>query len=248
MSTEETYLTLILPAYCPKGEWWVRVEQLLEVLKRATNSEGLAVRLLICPDGSYASYTQESLNAIERLKQIYPVGVVEYEVNRGKGAALREGVRTAMSDVACQYVIYTDYDIPFTEDSYLAVLDTLLAGYEVVTADRGASYKKHLKGFRRVLSWGSKVLNRLFLDLPVSDTQGGLKGFTREGAKAFLATSIESFLFDTEFIAIATRRKLKITSVPVEVKESGLKLSKMGWRIASRELRHFTKVIKSRWF
>ena len=41
---------------------------------------------------------------------------------------------------------------------------------------------------------------RKVLSMPVTDTQCGLKGFNKKGREKFLATTINRYLFDFEFI------------------------------------------------
>ena len=91
----------------------------LDVYKRQTHFrevERLFSRvrfhLFIVSDGSRRGYEPET---IDRLRQLIPdVCVVDYKPNRGKGYALREAVKRCTSP----YIIYTDYDFPYTNDSF----------------------------------------------------------------------------------------------------------------------------------
>ena len=109
---------------------------------------------------------------------------------------------------------------------------------------RNRSYNQALTPFRKCLSGGLKLLNALLCGLPpeLQDTQAGFKGFNRNGRDAFLHTTVNSFVFDTEFILIAHNRKLKITPVDVKL-NPGMKLSTMGFNVLFRELRYFIKIL-----
>ena len=77
--------------------------------------------------------------------------------------------------------------------------------------------------------------------LPFSDTQGGMKGFNRVGRKIFMQTTIDTFLFDTQFIYKAVRQHADVRAVESEIKR-GLKVSVMGLKVVVRELKNIPKV------
>ena len=77
----------------------------------------------------------------------------------------------------------------------------------------------------------SQFLNKIFLRLPFSDTQSGLKGFNHKGRKIMLSTTIERYLADTELLAVAAKSG-GINIVPCEVSlRDNIVLSKMSARI-----------------
>ena len=114
---------------------------------------------------------------------------------------------------------------------------------------RGADYGRALHPLRKTISKGVRRLNRFLLGMPERylDTQAGMKGFRGEGRRAFLDTTVDTFLFDTEFILLAWDRGLRIDTIPLKLRE-GLSFSKMGWRILFRELRHFLRIMPAHWF
>ncbi|MDO4790048.1 MAG: glycosyltransferase [Porphyromonas sp.] len=233
-------LDIILPAYKPKGEWVKRVQEQTSAIAEQY-SEQLEVSLIISPDGSFSYYSEEVKKQIESLP--WRVRYVSYEKNRGKGFALRSGVEMSDAD----FILYTDYDFPFEPYSYVNVIESLLSGSDAVIAIRRKSYQQRLPVIRKLLSYGSHIINRVVLGLPYTDTQGGLKGFNRQGKEAFLKTNIDSFLFDTQFISIAVRKGLKVDGVPAKVRDEVV-LSRMGMKVLLKELRVLPKVFKSRWF
>src|SRR4051812_49179116 len=102
-------LSIVLPCFNP-------LEDCYEVIKRnyqILSSEDHAIELLIVNDGSNRNfYAEESI----RFFQSYPlIKIISYSENRGKGYALREGIKQAKGD----YIIYTDIDFPYTVDSFL---------------------------------------------------------------------------------------------------------------------------------
>ena len=67
------------------------------------------------------------------------------------------------------------------------------------------------------------------------------------GKQAFLDTTVDTCLFDTEFILLAWDRGLRIDTIPLTLRP-GLSFSKMGWRVLFRELGHFLRIMPAHWF
>lgn len=237
-------LDIILPSYKPSGAWIERLLNNIDRIKAHFSSYDLDIHLIICTDGSWDYYSNDDKEALTHLSQTINVIILKDDPNRGKGYAVRTGAASSHAD----YMLYTDYDIPFETEVYINILKKLInEQYDVVTAERGHFYQSKLPYFRVILSKGSLLMNKIFLNLPVQDTQAGLKAFNSKGREALMATNINSFLFDTQFIAIATRRRLKVSSVKAKVRDD-LELSGMSWKVMVRELRMFIKVFRSRWF
>jgi hypothetical protein len=76
----------------------------------------------------------------------------------------------------------------------------------------------------------------------VKDTQSGLKGFNQKGKEVFLKTHINSFLFDMEFVVLASRRKdLRLAKIQVHVRD-GISFSQMSWKTIKQELLSFQNI------
>ena len=81
------------------------------------------------------------------------------------------------------------------------------------------------------------------LRLPTSDSQCGLKCFDKKGKEVFLSTQIDRFLFDLEFLVLASKKAdLSISTVAVELRE-GVKFSRVGWQILLTEAINFLKIL-----
>ena len=215
-------IDLVLPCYNPPSGWEEQVATHFREVERLFSP--VRFHLFIVSDGSRRGYEPET---IDRLRQLIPdVCVVDYKPNRGKGYALREAVKRCTSP----YIIYTDYDFPYTNDSFGRMVEALLGGADVVVATRGKSYQDNLPPFRQMLSKLSHICNTWVLRIKIKDTQGGMKGFSQAGQAIFLTTRINSFLFDTEFIYKASRRK-------------GLAVSDMGFKVLRREALNFLSIL-----
>lgn len=230
------FLSLVLPCYNPHPDWLQHVAKYYGEIKK----EAPLTELIIVNDGSTANFD------VMEIKKIFSpspeVNILSYPVNRGKGYALREGVKRATGEIT----IYTDIDFPYTRHSLLNILNALKEGdTDVAVGIRSDEYYAHLPAARvkisRVLRW----FIRKFLRIPTDDTQCGLKGFNSRGKEVFLQTTINRYLFDLEFIFMAAQRKLVMKTVVVELR-TGVELSSMRWKIMLQESGNFLKIfIKS---
>jgi hypothetical protein len=77
----------------------------------------------------------------------------------------------------------------------------------------------------------------------VDDTQAGLKGFTKKVKPVFLATTINRYLFDLEFIYLLSSKKnnFKIEGIPITLRP-GITFSHMNKKILLQEARNFLKI------
>lgn len=233
------YLDLILPAYNPSPGWAEYAAARINKLHRLRPH--WQIHLWVVTDGSVRGHEPEEREA---LAQIGELTYVDYPTNRGKGYALRQVVCATRAE----YVLYTDWDFPFTDDSYIMALDALEQGADVVLPIRDrANYVRKLSPVRRLLSNGSCLINTLLLRLQSDDTQGGIKAFNSRGRAVFLQTRIDRFLFDTEFIALATQRRLHLVQTLCDVRED-IVLSPMSLRTLRREICYIPRLIQARWF
>ena len=235
---------LILPFYKPHEGWLNHLLESVAALKQALNGRGSALRVILANDGSPKScYPDEALDAIRAVADEFIFAT--YDVNHGKGYCLRHAVAQADGDIQ----IYTDGDFPFGWQCAAEAFDRLNAGADVVMGVRGTDYGKALHPLRKLISKGVRRLNRFLLGMPERylDTQAGMKGFRGAGKQAFLDTTVDTFLFDTEFVLLAWDCGLRIDTIPLTLRP-GLSFSKMGWRVLFRELGHFLRIMPAHWF
>ena len=235
---------LILPFYKPHEGWLDHLLESVALLKQDLNRRGSTLHIILANDGSPKScYPDEALNAIRAAADEFSFS--SYDVNHGKGFCLRHALEQADGD----FQIYTDGDFPFGWQCVVDAFDRLSSGADVVMGIRGSDYGKALHPFRKFISKGVRRLNRFLLGMPERylDTQAGMKGFRGAGKQAFLDTTVNTFLFDTEFILLAWDRGLTIDTIPLSLRP-GLSFSKMGWRVLFRELRHFIRIMPAHWF
>lgn len=233
-------LNIVLPLYHPHDQWEYCISDAIKKLRIILADKNCELHLYLTNDGyPIEFYKAEALGLIEEAAG----GNLHFcplEKNGGKGYCLRYMIDRTEGD----FVIYTDGDFPFGYKSVADTFELLRNGNDVVIGKRGADYNKALYSHRKILSKGTRFLNRYLLGLPeeFQDTQAGLKGFNKKGKNIFLKTTVDTFMFDTEFIILAWKNNLKITAFPIQIRE-GHHLSRMGYHIMLKEFLNYLKIL-----
>ncbi len=232
-----TGLDLILPCWNPSGQW---VESLIRHYHELTSlMPEVPVQLILVNDGSRENFTSQHIAWLEAA--IPGIIIVDNKVNRGKGYAVRSGVKHARH----AYQVYTDLDFPFGVRAVKQVYDALCQGTDIVAGERGEAYLRELPRKRRMITRISRAMNRFILRLKVDDAQAGLKGFNRRGKDVLLQTEIDGFLYDSEFIYKAGKYpRLKMSTVPVLCRPD-IRFSAFRTKLLLKELRNYLKIITS---
>lgn len=229
-----TSLDIILPAYNPLPGWEEIVIGRFQSLVKALPD--VKIRLFIVNDGSQRLDENHSAGLIQEV--IPDLQWISYKENRGKGYALRQGVKNSTAD----FVVYTDIDWPYTEESMIGVIRTLMGSADAVIGKRDENYYTHLPPARRRISRLLRSFNAKLLRLKVDDTQAGLKGFRKNVKDIFLTTTIDRYLFDLEFIyLISAKKEIKVVGYPIALRP-GITFSKMNRQILFQEARNFLKI------
>ena len=238
MNTPKT-LDIVLPCFNPRLGWEQILKDALANLKTRLPENALNAVILV-NDGSTTGVSDA---AIETLIAAHSeVKLIEYPKNRGKGYAVRTGVKSSEGELQ----IYTDIDIPYVEESIVRFYGLLADGkIDVVVASRGNSYYNSLSAFRRILSKSLRWLNGLLFGLKIKDTQGGLKGFNANGRDVFLKTKVNRYLFDLEFIQQASKTNLRMQAVDVELKPDII-LPSPSVMVLLKELNNFVRLLFTR--
>jgi glycosyltransferase involved in cell wall biosynthesis len=200
------------------------------------------VSVYLVNDGSSRGIEAEQLAYIRR--EIPRFTFIDLPKNLGKGGALREAVAKTTGDM----VIYTDADYPYVIQNALDMFGRLdREEADVVVGVRDEQYYDQLPLPRKIFSLSLKVMNYLFFPrLKVKDTQSGLKGFNQKGKDLFLKTKIPAFLFDMEFLVLASyANDIRIAWIYVQVRE-GVQFSSMRFKTILTELANFGLILLRR--
>jgi glycosyltransferase involved in cell wall biosynthesis/O-antigen/teichoic acid export membrane protein len=201
-------ISLVIPFYNPGTQLASHVHDVIGVLR----AEQASFEVIAVSDGS----TDGSQSSIAGLDQ---VRVIELAENQGKGAALRAGLAQGRG----RYLgfIDADGDIPARQLSrFLAA--TRAGGPDVVLGNkRHPDSQVVYPPLRRLYSVGYQLLNRVLFQLPVRDTQTGIKIIRREMLTAVLPKMVEKrFAFDLELLVVARRMGYtNFVELPVDIAE-----------------------------
>lgn len=149
------------------------------------------------------------------------VRLLRFPRNRGKGAAVREGMLAATG--TCR--IYTDVDLPYGIPIMLVMARHLLEGRcHVALGDRslpGSAYHEDIGIVRRTLSGFCSAFVGTLVTGGFFDTQCGLKGFRGQIAEEiFRMARIDRFSFDVEVIYLSLRFNCNVRRYPVRLQRN----------------------------
>ena len=135
--------------------------------------------------------------------------------NRGKGAAVRQGVLLARGEV----VLFMDADLSTPLEETRGFLGALDSGYDVAIGNRrapGSNIDRHQPWLRETLGKGFTILTRTLLAPGVHDFTCGFKAFRAEAARRiFERSTLDGWAFDAELVVIAQEQRAKLVQLPV---------------------------------
>ncbi len=212
-------LSIIIPVYNEVGTWRELVNQ-VEAVELPLETE-----VIIVDDGS----TDGTADQLAKLQDERPdITVVLQPVNRGKGAALREGFSRATGELA----IVQDADLEYDPNDYTLLLGPMLAGKaDVVYGSR------FLGGPHRVLYFWHSIGNRfltllsnMLTDLNLTDMETCYKLF-RTDLLGQVRIEQDRFGFEPEITAKMAKLGARIFETPISYAgrtyDEG---KKIGWR------------------
>lgn len=169
-----------------------------------------AARVIVVDDGSTDSTAEISGMA--------GAFVIKHTENQGKGAAVQSiltEVKKEMPDV----LILLDADGQHNPDEIPRLVKAVLDGSDLVIGSRQL-VKKSIPSYRRV---GQKVLlfsTRFLTRKKITDSESGFRAFSRRAIDE-LELSQKGFAVESEMIAVAEEKNLKVTEVPITVQYKG---------------------------
>jgi glycosyltransferase involved in cell wall biosynthesis len=232
-------IDIILPCFNPIPGWSDNI--ISSYLHLQGIAPQLNIRIILVNDGSFRNVEHSDF---EKLAQGLPdFQLISYDQNKGKGYAIRQGA--AVADAP--YVLFTDIDFPYQEEDVITVVDRLSAEQvDIVVGVRAGNYYQNAPLWRVFISKILKLMIRTLLRVKITDSQGGLKGFSQNGLAVLKSTKIDRYLFDLELIKLASRRKdLTIQPVVVNLKPQVV-FAPVGLAILRREFGNFIKVLLMR--
>ena len=226
----EDGLTVVIPTYNEAARIAGTIDQLVRGL-----SDYRPLELLVIDDGSQ----DQTVATVNELVAAQPaLALIASASNRGKGAAVRQGMLHAHG----RYMVFVDADLPVTVSDIRRLVQRVDEGADVAIASRALREATVTVAAppRRIASRAFNLAVRALFGLRFGDTQCGVKAFRREAAQAiFSRMQIDGFAFDVEALVIAQRLGLSVAELPVTCANAGLSTV----RIA----RHASSVLSDLW-
>lgn len=211
-SQKTRLLSVIVPAY--KQEKTIKKD--LENID-STLRDGLGIKHdyeIICVVDGRVDNTWQEASKVKSSK----IKVLGYNENKGKGYAVRFGMARAKGDL----ISFLDAGREIDPKGVMM----LMAHMEWYDADIIVGSKMHPVSrveyplLRKITSLGYWVLVRALLDIPVKDTQSGIKVFKRKVVEKILPKLVvEKYAMDVEMLALARHFGFRrIFEAPVEIR------------------------------
>jgi dolichyl-phosphate beta-glucosyltransferase len=201
-------LSVVVPAYNEAG----RLPGSLRRMREYLDAAGEPYEVIVVDDGSADDTYAASTAAAETWPQL---SVIRFPRNRGKGAAVREGMLAAHGE----HRLFSDADLSTPLDELPKLRAKLAGDVQVAIASRALAESQidvHQERRRELMG---RTYNRLLqlLVLPgIHDSQCGFKVFTAQAAVAcFEPLRTMRFGFDAEVLLRARGFGWRIAEVPV---------------------------------
>lgn len=193
-------VSILIPAYNEEGT-------IAELLKRveASDVSGLTKEIIVI-DNNSSDRTSEIVKGV-------PYTRLLTETAKGKGAALKKGIREATGDI----ILFQDADLEYDPEDYRAVLEPILNGKtEVVLGVR--IEERHQNNY--IYYFGllgnfaiTQFTNWLYWN-NAGEYEGCYKAFTKEALRTVTITT-NNFDFDNELVCKLLKHGYKTVDVPI---------------------------------
>jgi dolichol-phosphate mannosyltransferase len=196
-------LSILIPVYNEMET----IERVVRAAARAPLPDGVERELIVVDDGS----VDQTGRVLAGLDPALAVRVVRLERNRGKGAAIREGIRHARGD----WILIQDGDLEYDPSCYHALVDPLARGSARVV------YGSRFLGTIERMGWQYRLVNRLLVlwtnalyRTRITDEATAYKAFQADLLKS-MQLRCRRFEFCPEVTGKLCRRGIPIHEVPV---------------------------------
>ena len=208
-------LSIVIPAFEEGRKIGGDVESACKFLQR-NNLEG---EIIVVDDGSKDDTAEAAAKAGQNHGSEASIKVIRNIRHRGKGYAVRGGVRQTTGD----YVMFADSGNCVPYEDALAGLKMLTSGQcEIAHGSRkmaGANIIKDRDFYRRICStlfhWF--VIHIIKIPSELTDSQCGFKIYRGDVARLLYGEcASDGFMFDIEIILRATRHEYRIKEFPID--------------------------------
>ncbi|HRD01561.1 MAG TPA: glycosyltransferase family 2 protein [Candidatus Saccharicenans sp.] len=201
-------LSIIIPAYNEEKRIGSTLRQIIDCL-RVRNS---SAEIIVVNDGS----TDRTASLARTILTDWPWSkIISFEKNRGKGAAVKEGVLQANGEL----ILVTDADLSTPIEELEKFWPLAAEHYDLIIGSRAlpaSDIKKRQSWLRETMGKFFNLLVRWLVLPDFKDTQCGFKLFRKEASREIFARiKTTGFAFDVEVLLLARQLGYKIAEVPV---------------------------------
>lgn len=230
-------VSVVIPVYNEEK----RIEKTAEILSNFLEQNFDDYEIIFSNDGSVDNTLQKAKTISKNNEKIKVVG---YEINRGKGCAVRTGILSTNSDI----VIYTDCDLAYGTEVIKKAIDLMKKNNsDIIIGSRNLDSESY-KGY----SFSRKLMSKVYFKFislvsgfKHSDSQCGFKCFKQSVAvKIFKECKIDSFAFDLEALLKAQDMGYKIDELSVKIINNDNRGTKVRMIKDSIKMLHDIKQIK----
>lgn len=201
------YISVIVPVYNEKETAVRSLERLKQVLSESFEKYEIIAVDDGSTDGTLSLLAEENVTLISLGK------------NRGKGAAVRAGMKYAEGD----WAFFTDCDLSY-DPEFFAANRPLFTKCDIIIGERNGKYPV----MRKICSCAYNSAAKTLLGIKARDIQCGIKGFDKKAYKTlFSESTTDGFAFDTEILMLAEKNGFSVIQKPAAMshrKGSGVRL------------------------
>lgn len=214
------HLTLVIPMYNEAKIIKNTAEILSSYMEKAVHQELLkSYEIIFSNDGSI-----DGCDEIVKNLNLPNVRVVGYDVNHGKGCAVRTAVLDAVSnDSSPEHIImFTDADLAYGTDIISTFVSAaadhpsygIFIGSRNLSADGYDGYTAIRKLTSKAYIWFLRIIGGFKL----SDSQCGCKAYRADSAQLiFNRCQIDGFAFDFETLLYSKKFGISVKEIPVKI-------------------------------
>ena len=240
--SDSPYLSIVVPAYNEARRLPPTLAALVEFFRGFTRTYEVLIVVEQSTDGTLEI-------AAKQVAQQAHFQVIDNGPKRGKGHAVRSGMRRASGEI----VFYMDADLSVPLAGILPFLRRFEQApkADVLIANRQHAMSRITRRQSTLREGMGKIFNRVLQVLALvglRDTQCGFKAFRRAACREIFARqTVDGFAFDVEVLLLAERLGYVVEDLPVEwinspeskveIVADSLRMLRDTWRIR-RRLRH----------
>jgi glycosyltransferase involved in cell wall biosynthesis len=200
-------ISIVIPVYNEAEH----ISSTLDKITAMLDVTQLEYEILVVNDGS----TDGTCHILEKESQLdRRIKVISYDVNMGKGYAVKQGVLKCEGKI----IMFLDGDLDISPAGIQEYVKELESCDIVIASKMHPLSKVKCPPSRRFLSRGFNLIVRALTGVKVTDTQSGLKAAKSGSLKViFNMMKTNRFAFDVELITAAHANNLSLKELPIEL-------------------------------